>query len=61
MGERLEVRFEDVTEEFEYFAIKRGEMAEELGERLDVFNAVLTEMVRRHDRVGVARILNRRL
>jgi acylphosphatase len=47
--EDLEVRFEPATGEFEYFTIKRGEMAEELGERLDVFNAILTEMVRRHD------------
>ena len=50
--EELEVRFVPATGEFEYFAIKRGDMAEELGERLDLFNAILTEMVRRHDRVG---------
>ena len=50
--EELKVRFEPATGEFPYFAIKRGDMAEELGERLDLFNAILTEMVRRHDRVG---------
>ena len=50
--EELEVRYEPATGEFAYFEIKRGDMAEELGERLDLFNAILTEMVRRHDRVG---------
>ena len=50
--ERVEAQFESATGEFAYFEIKRGEMAEELGERLDLFNAILTEMVRRHDRVG---------
>ncbi len=47
--ERVEVQAEPPTGEFEYFEIKRGKMAEELGERLDVFNALLTEMLRRHD------------
>jgi acylphosphatase len=42
--EHLEVRFEDVTGEFTYFEITRGDMAEELGERLDVANTRMTEM-----------------
>ena len=33
--ERLEVRFEDFTGEFQYFVLKRGDSSRELGERLD--------------------------
>jgi acylphosphatase len=47
--EHVEAQFEPATGEFEYFAIKRGDMPEELGEWLDVFNAILAETVRRHD------------
>ena len=43
--DELEVRFEPATGEFEYFAIKRGETAEEMGERMDVANAMLVRSV----------------
>ncbi|HDS45313.1 MAG TPA: acylphosphatase [Methanomicrobia archaeon] len=43
--DELEVRFEPATGEFAYFAIKRGDMAEELGERMDVANAMLVRSV----------------
>jgi acylphosphatase len=39
--EDLEVRFEDAAGEFEYFEIKRGDMTEELGERVDLARAEL--------------------
>ena len=35
--EGVEVTFEEPTGEFEYFEVKRGDMTEELGERLDLF------------------------
>jgi|GEM_PF-269723 len=47
--EELKVRFEPATGEFPYFAIKRGEMAEELGERLDIANARMTGMIEKQD------------
>jgi acylphosphatase len=47
--EHLDVRFEDATGEFEYFEIKRGDMAEELGERLDIANAKMTIMTNKQD------------
>jgi acylphosphatase len=47
--EHLDVRFEDATGEFEYFEIKRGDMAEELGERLDIANAKMTVMTDKQD------------
>jgi acylphosphatase len=47
--EELEVRFEPATGEFAYFAIKRGEMAEELGERLDIANAKMNGMIQKQD------------
>ena len=47
--ENLDVKFEDATGEFEYFEILRGEMAEELGERLDIANAKMTEMSQKQD------------
>jgi predicted phage tail protein len=47
--ENLEIRFEDATGEFEYFEIKRGDMTEELGERLDIANAKMTEMSQKQD------------
>lgn len=34
--EEVDVTFEDPTGEFEYFEVKRGDMSEELGERLDL-------------------------
>ena len=47
--ERVEAQFESATGEFPYFAIKRGEMAEELGERLDIANARMTGMIEKQD------------
>jgi acylphosphatase len=47
--ENLDVKFEDATGEFEYFEIRRGDMAEELGERLDVANAKMTIMTQKQD------------
>jgi acylphosphatase len=47
--ENLDFKFEDATGEFEYFEIKRGDMAEELGERLDIANAKMTEMSQKQD------------
>lgn len=43
--EHMDVIFEDATGEFEYFEIIRGDMTEELGERLDMANAKLTLMI----------------
>jgi acylphosphatase len=45
----LAVRFEPATGEYAYFEIKRGDMAEELGERLDLANTRMTEMKERQD------------
>jgi acylphosphatase len=47
--EHLDVRFEEASGEFEYFEIKRGDMAEELGERLDIANAKMTVMTQKQD------------
>lgn len=47
--EDIDITFEDVTGEFDYFEIKRGDMAEELGERLDVLNAKMTQMIEKQD------------
>jgi acylphosphatase len=47
--EHLELKFEDATGEFEYFEIRRGDMAEELGERLDIANAKMTVMTQKQD------------
>ena len=47
--DELKVRFVPATGEFEYFAIKRGKMAEELGERLDIANARMTGMIEKQD------------
>ncbi len=47
--EHLDIKFEDATGEFEYFEIKRGDMTEELGERLDIANAKMTEMTQKQD------------
>ena len=47
--EHLDVKFEDAIGEFEYFEIKRGDMAEELGERLDIANAKMTVMTQKQD------------
>ena len=47
--EHLDVMFEDATGEFEYFEIKRGDMAEELGERLDIANIKMTVMTQKQD------------
>ena len=45
----LDVSFEDATGEFDYFEIKRGDMVEELGERLDLARAEMTKMVGKQD------------
>jgi len=45
----LAVRFEPATGEFEYFEIKRGDMAEELGERLDLARTDMTKMIGKQD------------
>lgn len=47
--EHLDIRFEDATGEFEYFEIKRGDMTEELGERLDIVNVKMTTMTQKQD------------
>ncbi|VVB86770.1 Acylphosphatase [uncultured archaeon] len=47
--EHLDIRFEDATGEFEYFEIKRGDMTEELGERLDIANVRMKEMMHKQD------------
>ncbi len=47
--EHLDIKFEDATGEFEYFEIKRGDMTEELGERLDIANVKMTIMTQKHD------------
>jgi acylphosphatase len=47
--EHLDVRFEDATGEFDYFEIKRGDIADELGERLDIANAKMTIMTNKQD------------
>jgi acylphosphatase len=47
--ENLDVKFEEATGEFDYFEIKRGDMAEELGERLDIANAKMSEMSQKQD------------
>ncbi len=47
--EQLDVIFEDVTGEFDYFEIKRGDMTEELGERLDIANVRMKEMMQKQD------------
>ncbi len=47
--EHLDIRFEDATGEFEYFEIKRGDMTEELGERLDIARAEMTKMTQKQD------------
>ncbi len=41
--EHLDVHFEAATGEFEYFEIKRGDMTEELGERLDLARTELKQ------------------
>jgi len=45
----LAIRFEHATGEFEYFEIKRGDMAEELGERLDLARTDMTKMIGKQD------------
>ncbi len=47
--EHLDVMFEDATGEFDYFEIKRGDIAEELGERLDIANVKMTVMTQKQD------------
>jgi len=47
--EHLDIKFEDATGEFEYFEIKRGDMTEELGERLDIANVKMTKMTQKQD------------
>lgn len=47
--EELEVSFEDATGDFDYFEIMRGDMIEELGERLDIANDKMKQMVEKQD------------
>jgi acylphosphatase len=47
--EHLDITFEDATGEFTFFKIKRGDMSEELGERLDIINFKWTEMIDKQD------------
>ena len=47
--EELEVSFEDATGDFDYFEIKRGDMTEELGERLDIANDKMKQMIEKID------------
>lgn len=47
--EHLDVNFEEATGEFDYFEIKRGDMTEELGERLDIANTRMTQMTQKQD------------
>ncbi|HJH30600.1 MAG TPA: acylphosphatase, partial [Methanosarcinaceae archaeon] len=47
--EELEINFDDATGEFDYFEIKRGDMTEELGERLDIANAKMNQMIGKQD------------
>lgn len=47
--EKLDVILNDATGEFNYFEIKRGDMTEELGERLDIANSKMTERVQKQD------------
>lgn len=47
--EHMDIRFGDATGEFEYFEIKRGDMTEELGERLDLARAEMTKMTQKQD------------
>ena len=47
--EHLDVKFEEATGEFDYFEIIRGDMTEELGERLDMANVKLTLMNEKQD------------
>ncbi len=45
----LDVSFEDATGDFEYFEIKRGDIVEELGERLDLARGEMTKMIGKQD------------
>lgn len=45
----LAVRFEPATGDYEFFEIKRGDMVEELSERIDLFRAAMTNMLRKWD------------
>jgi acylphosphatase len=47
--EHLDIRFENATDEFDYFEIKRGDPTEELGERLDIANVRMKEMMQKQD------------
>ncbi len=47
--EELEVSFEDASGDFDYFEIKRGDMTEELGERLDIANNKMGQMIEKQD------------
>jgi acylphosphatase len=47
--EALDVSFEPATGDYEYFEIKRGDIAEELGERLDLARTDMTRMIEKQD------------
>jgi len=47
--EKLEVRSEEPTNEFDYFDIERGDLEEELGERLDIARDVMNKMIEKQE------------
>ncbi|MDW7775566.1 MAG: acylphosphatase [Methanosarcinales archaeon] len=47
--EHLDISFQEATGEFDYFEILRGDMAEELGECLDIANVKMTQMIQKQD------------
>lgn len=47
--EKLDIIFSDASGGFTYFEIKRGDMAEELGERLDMANSNMKGMMQKQD------------
>ena len=50
--EKLDVSYEDPTDEFKYFKIRRGEPTEELGERLDVAGTLLYSVDKKLDKMN---------
>ncbi|MBU4265698.1 MAG: acylphosphatase [Candidatus Altiarchaeales archaeon] len=47
--EDIQTEFEPATGEFDYFEIERGDLGEELGERLDIARGVMNDMVGKQD------------
>ena len=48
--EDIQTEFEPATGEFDYFEIERGDLGEELGERLDIAKGVMNRMVEKQDK-----------